>query len=178
MLKSYHNKGVIPQEDTALELKQVQQIMNKYPKAQFVRVAWDSNISGKALSAKAIKEGHTARKIVEVTARFGIDYMHTRTMREKAELLAAQGQELTRGACWYEHTDTDGVVRHKKTGDLYMQVFTVRDHQNAHSTYIVDDKAMTKAEAQETGLFKPSYFAPSNIVEVFTVKLADITAIG
>lgn len=161
-----------------MELDKVKEIMNKYPRAQFVRVKWDSNISGKALSAKAIKEGHTARKVVEVTARFGIDYMHTRTMREKAEMLAAQGQELTRGTCWYEHTDTDGVVRHKKTGDLYMQVFTVRDHQNARSTYIVDDKTMTKEEAQATGLFKPSYFAPSNIVEVFTVKLADITAIG
>lgn len=161
-----------------MDLTKVQDIMSKYPKAQFVRVAWDSNISGKALSAKAIKEGHTARKVVEVTARFGIDYLHTRTMREKAEQLAVQGQELTRGACWYEHTDTDGVVRHKKTGDLYMQVFTVRNHQNARSIYIVDGKAMTKAEAQETGLFKPSYFASSNIVEVFTVKLADITAIG
>lgn len=161
-----------------MELKQVQEIMSKYPRAQFVRVKWDSNITAKALSAKAAKEGHTARKVVEVTARFGIDYMHTRTMREKAEMLAAQGQEITRGACWYEHTDTDGVVRHKKTGDLYMQVFTVRDHQNARSTYIVDGVEMTKEKAQETGLFKPSYFAPSNIVEVFTVKLADITAIG
>ena len=161
-----------------MELKQVQKIMSRYPKAQFVRVKWDSNITAKALSARAVRDGHTARKVVEVTARFGIDYMHTRTMREKAEMLAAQGQELTRGACWYEHTDTDGVVRHKKTGELYMQVFTVRDHQNARSTYIVDDKAMTKEEAKETGLFKPSYFAPSNIVEVFTVKLADITAIG
>lgn len=161
-----------------MELDKVKEIMNKYPRAQFVRVKWDSNISGKALSAKAIKEGHTARKVVEVTARFGIDYMHTRTMREKAEMLAAQGQELTRGTCWYEHTDTDGVVRHKKTGDLYMQVFTVKNHQNARSTYIVDGVEMTKEKAQETGLFKPSYFAPSNIVEVFTVKLADITAIG
>lgn len=161
-----------------MELSKVKEIMSKYPKARFVRIAWDSDITSKALSAKAAKEGHTARKVVEVTARFGIDYMHTRTMREKAEMLAAQGQELTRGACWYEHTDIDGVVRHKKTGDLYMQVFTVRDHQNARSTYIVDDKTMTKEEAQETGLFKPSYFAPSNIVEVFTVKLADITAIG
>lgn len=161
-----------------MELKRVQEIMSKYPKAQFVRIKWDSNITSKALSAKAAKEGHTARKVVEVTARFGIDYLHTRTMREKAEALAEQGLELTRGACWYEHTDTDGVVRHKKTGDLYMQIFTVRDHQNARSAYIVDGKEMTKAEAQETGLFKPSYFAPSNIVEVFTVKLADITAIG
>jgi hypothetical protein len=105
-------------------------------------------------------------KVTTMTARTDIKYENTKEY-DKHDHDIPSWQERVEGC--------DGLVRHKKTGKLYLQVYPSHNRNQIKSQYYLNGEPISKEEALE--MFQPSQRKPSDS-NIICIALDDIKKIS
>lgn len=137
-------------------------------KGSFVRVKY---MSKPTLTAAAKKNGTTVTKVTSVTSRFGCKYSNLANVKANG---GVKGKED-----YAEPIDKDNIIyRHKKTGQLYLQLEPIKSNGNAEVMYKVDGVTVSKDKLIEMGIVVPSYWnKPNDSPDVIRVKLDNVISV-
>lgn len=132
---------------------------------RFTSIKWESNQSRK-MSAAAKKSGVTLTKVTSMTARTDIKYENTKEYDKHDHDVPS----------WCERVEgCDGLVRHKTTGKLYLQIYPSHNSNQIHSQFYLNGEPVDRETALE--LLQPSQ-RQSSQSDIICIALDDIISIG
>lgn len=132
---------------------------------RFTSIKWESDQSRK-MSAAAKKSGSVLTKVTSMTARADIKYENTKEYDKHDHDVPS----------WCERVEgCDGLVRHKTTGKLYLQIYPSHNKNQVQSQFYLNGKPIDRDTALE--MLQPSQ-RQSGQSDIICVALDDIISIG
>lgn len=132
---------------------------------RFTSIKWESNQARK-MSAVAKKSGVTLTKVTSMTARADIKYEHT----------AEYDKHNHDVPSWCERVEgCNGLVRHKTTGKLYLQVYPSHNSNQIQSQFYLNGQPIDRETALE--MLQPSQ-RQSSQSDIICIALDDIISIA
>lgn len=138
----------------------------KNKNGRFTHLEWESNQARKMSAIYKADPMIKLTKVTTMTARTDIKYENTKEY-DKHDHNIPSWQERVEGC--------DGLVRHKKTGKLYLQVYPSHNRNQIKSQYYLNGEPISKEEALE--MFQPSQRKPSDS-NIICIALDDIKKIS
>lgn len=143
-----------------MEIEKFLEILGKYRKGTFVRIAYTSD-----MPVKAAYKGVTVKKLTITTSRFGVRYGHISGV-------------VPTGKIDYATRINDSLYVHNKTDETYLQLapFKRNNTANTRVSYTIDGQPASLEDVKE--LVTPSYFNRSGEKPpVIRVKLKNVISI-
>lgn len=132
---------------------------------RFTSIKWESDQSRK-MSAAAKKSGSVLTKVTSMTARADIKYENTKEYNKHDHDVPS----------WCERVEgCDGLVRHKTTGKLYLQIYPSHNKNQIQSQFYLNGQPIDRDTALE--MLQPSQ-RQSGQLDIICVALDDIISIG
>lgn len=138
----------------------------KNKNGRFTHLEWESNQARKMSAIYKADPMVKLTKVTTMTARTDIKYENTKEYDNHDHDIPS----------WQERVEgCDGLVRHKKTGKLYLQVYPSHNKNQIKSQYYLNGEPISKEEALE--MFQPSQRKSSDS-NIICIALDDIKKIS
>lgn len=154
------------QEEKAMTQQEIIEVI-KNKNGRFTSLTWESNQARKMAAVYKADPTIKLTKVTKITARTDIKYENTKEY-DKHDHDIPSWQERVEGC--------DGLVRHKTTGKLYLQVYPSHNKNQMSSQYYLNGKPISKDEALE--MFQPSQRNKPSDSNIICIVLDDIKSIG
>lgn len=139
----------------------------KNKNGRFTSITWESNQARKMSAIYKADPMVNLTKVTKLTARADVKYENTKEY-DKHDHDIPSWQERVEGC--------DGLVRHKKTGKLYLQIYPTHNKNQMSSQYYLNGEPISKEEALE--MFQPSQRNKPSDSNIICIALDDIKSIG
>lgn len=153
-------------EEKAMTQQEIIEVI-KNKNGRFTSLTWESNQARKMAAVYKSDPSIKLTKVTKITARTDIKYENTKEY-DKHNHDVPSWQERVEGC--------DGLVRHKTTGKLYLQVYPSHNLNQMKSQYYLNGEPISKEEAME--MFQPSQRNRPSDSNIICIALDDIKNIG
>lgn len=152
--------------------QQINEVLGRIHKGAFTKVVYKTILH----SNKDYKEVEVT-KIVEVVARFGVEYANMASVKQKMAQKAAIGQAASVHTLAWGSWKSDFLIENK--GQTYVRLTCPKNNPKLAPKvigYYANGKEITKAEAMT--MTRASDWATKEDIDVYVKKIDDIISIG